>query len=187
MGFKCIACDSGECLEHGSKFHRMASMETLTVAGKPLVRVHTCPECDTWELFDKPANEGGDKLGEVALTHSKDFPYPSINAINVDGARGQGLGRQIVVALASFYGGLTSDPQRNTNPLAKNMWRSIPGVEEVVAPPQYQHGDKPAERRLPWETDEFLTGGKMFVLKGGWRWKFQSSLLMRQSKGIAKI
>ena len=162
-------------------------METVTVAGLPLVRTHTCKECDTWELFDKAANEGGQKLGEAALTHYPEWAFPSINSINVDGARGRGLGRQMIVALASFYGGLTSDPQRNTNPLAKNMWRSIPGVEEVLAPKQFQHGDKPAERRLPWETDEFLTGGKMFVLKGAWQQHFDSPLLNRQSKGVAKI
>src|SRR5271166_3729815 len=91
MGFLCVACDSGECLEHGSKFHRMASMETLTVAGMPLVRTHTCKECDTWELFDKAANEGGQSLGEVSLYHTPSFPYPSINSINFEKARGRGL------------------------------------------------------------------------------------------------
>jgi hypothetical protein len=161
----------------------MASMETLTVAGMPLVRTHTCKECDTWELFDKPANEGGQPLGECSLYHLPDFPYPSINSINFEKARGRGLGRQTVVALASFYGGLTSDPNRNTSDAAKNMWRAIPGAKEVLSPKQYQHGDKPPERRLPWETDEFLNQGKMFILQGG----FKSPLLMRQSKGVAKI
>jgi hypothetical protein len=160
----------------------MASMETLTVAGKPLVRVHTCKECDTWELYDKAANEGGEKLGEVSLYHYPEWKFPSINSINVDKARGQGLGRQIVVVLASFYGGLTSDPQRNTNPLAKNMWCSIPGVEEVESPAKFQH---PPEVKSLFPAMEHP--GKMFILKGSWRWKFQSSLLKRQSKGVAKI
>ncbi len=185
MGFKCVACDSGDCVEHGSVFlRRLAANDTITVAGMPLVRVHQCAECDTWELFDKPMNEGGGEVGHIALYHYPEWTFPSIANINMR-VRGQGLGRQAVVALAQFYGGLTSDPQRNTNENAKKMWRAIPGVKEIPSPEKFQHQlDPDPARRLPWETGE---PGKMFVLKGGWYQKFQSPLLQRQSKGVAKM
>lgn len=191
MSFQCIACDSGECVSHGSVFVRLGSNDTLSVAGKPLVRVHQCAECDTWELFDKPMNEGGKQLGEISLYHYSEFPYPSINAINVDKIRGQGMGRQIVIALAKFYGGLTSDPQRNTNELAKKMWRAIPGAQEVVSPDQHQHrlNPDPAER-LPWQSqdpNDKLSKGTMFIVKGTWRWKFKNALLHRQSFGYVRV
>lgn len=115
------------------------------------------------------------KVGEITVDFYPDIAFPSIRSISLaswgekggkDDHQRKGLGRKIVQTLSKFYGGLTSDPQRNTNALAKGMWRGVPGVQEVVAPKEFQHGDKPAERRLPWETDEFLTRGKYFQVQG---------------------
>ncbi len=90
-------------------------------------------ESNTWTILNDT-----DKLfavGEVTLDFYPDLPAPSIRAIRLnDKHQQQGLGPKIVQTLAKFYGGLTSDPQRNTNDYAKKMWRKIPGVVEVPSP-----------------------------------------------------
>lgn len=90
-------------------------------------------ESNTWSVLsdeDKLFN-----MGEITVDFYKDLPFPSINSIRLnDKHQGKGLGRHIIQALAKFYGGLTSDPQRNTNDNAIRMWRGIPGVEEVPSP-----------------------------------------------------
>ena len=117
---------------------------------------------DSWAV----TNEAKQQIGEVSVLHYPQIGGASINTISLNEKyQRKGLGRKIIQALAKVYGKLTSDPQRNTSDAAKSMWRGVPGVQEVVAPEQFQHGLKPQERRLPWETDEFLTGGKFFVLQ----------------------
>jgi len=120
-------------------------------------------DSNTWQITNPSVPY---KVGEVLLHFYEDVPHPSIGTISFDQHfQRKGLGRKVVQALSQFYGGLTSDPQRNTNDSAKGMWRGVPGVQEVPSPKRYQHGDKPAERRLPWETDEFLNRGKYFTVQ----------------------
>jgi hypothetical protein len=90
-------------------------------------------------------------IGEVTIDFYPDIEYPSIRNIRLnDKHQGFGMGRRIVQALAKFYGGLTSDPQRNTNDNAVRMWKGIPGVEEVPS-------------------SKSSTGGTFFMLKAAKR------------------
>src|SRR5208282_1443914 len=116
---------------------------TLSYKTHPMEREYG--DSNTWVVTNPAYNY---KVGEVLLHFYKDVPYPSIGTISFhqDHQR-TGLGRKCIQALAKYYGGLTSDPQRNTNDRAKGMWRGIPGVEEVPS----THSS---------------TGGKFFMLKG---------------------
>lgn len=83
-------------------------------------------DANTWHFF----NPEGDKIGEVCLYfYSEDYiKYPSIGTITLwPEYQNKGLGRKFVKAIAGFYGGLTSDPQGNTNSSAVKMWQAIGG------------------------------------------------------------
>ena len=66
-----------------------------------------------------------DGLGEITTIKHPDMPFPSIYAI-----WGKGYGSQMVKALVSHYGGLTSDPTGNTSGDAQRMWERL-GAEQV--------------------------------------------------------
>ena len=91
------------------------------------------PSSNTWQVYHE-----GKKIGEITLDFYKDIKFPSIRDIRLDAeVRGKGLGRKVVKSLAKHYGGVTSDPQGNTNDMANKMWSGITGV--VQAPNRYSY------------------------------------------------
>jgi hypothetical protein len=88
---------------------------------------------NTWTV-----KSNGGKVGEITVDKYPDQAYPSIRSITLDEeVQGKGLGRKVVLALANHYGGLTSDPQGNTNDRANRMWAGIPGVHKVPTTRSY--------------------------------------------------
>ena len=116
-------------VKKAEKKHKPELHDTEIDLGEGLIlRFDSTYTLDTWNVWLKER-----PIGQVFVDTTVHPPAVSSISINSE-LRGQGIGPEIIQALAKYYGSITSDRTGNTSSSAHSMWKKVPDVQQIDSP-----------------------------------------------------